>query len=145
MQGRLTKIADWLREADVTGRVLATILVSSTRSTIWPLYLWLRKAWGALDLPPAYTWIFTSAYFAVWVWLVVLLSRNGKRYPLMTLDALSGGALVTVAVAIHEPPLRTALSQMGFGAAAWVAFICARSVQDSGHHRNEINGRVDDT
>lgn len=110
-------------DAGFTGRLLATILVSSSGYTVWPLYLRLRQAWSALDLVPAYTWVVSAIYFAFWVWLVVLLTREGKRYPGIILDAICGGALVTVAVAVHDPRVRSGLSEIGFGAAAWVAFL----------------------
>ncbi len=113
-----------LRDAGFTGRVLATILVSSTRYTVWPLYLRLREAWSALDQAPGYTWVVSGAYFAFWVWLVVLLTREGRRYPGMILDAIFGGALVTVAVALRDPRVRLGLSEMGFSTAAWVVFLC---------------------
>lgn len=122
------KLVDRFREAGLTGRLLATILVSSSRYTVWPIYLWLRKVWGGFDLPPAYAWVVTAAYFSLCVWLVVLLTRNGKQYSGMMLDAICGGSLLTVAVAIHEPPVRAVLSQTGFGAAAWVAFLCASAL-----------------
>jgi len=129
------KLLDRFRESDVTGRLLATILVSSTRYTIWPTYLWLRRAWDGLSFSPTYAWIVSAAYFSLCVWFVVLLTRNGKQYPGMILDAICGGSLLTIAVVLHQPPVRAALSQMGFGAAAWVAFlsasalVLARSVQ----------------
>jgi hypothetical protein len=129
------KIAERLRESDVTGRLLATILVSSTRYTVWPIHLWLRRTWDGFGFSPVSAWIVSAAYFSLCVWLVVLLTRNGKQYPGMSLDAICGGTLFTVAVALHQPPVRAALSQTGFGAAAWVAFlsastlVLARSVQ----------------
>ena len=46
----------------------------------------------------------------------------------MILDAVCGGSLLTIAVALHQPPARAALSQMGFGAAAWVAFVSASAL-----------------
>jgi hypothetical protein len=129
------KLLNRFRESDVTGRLLATILVSSTRYTIWPTYLWLRRAWDGLGFSPTYAWIVSAAYFSLCVWFVVLLTRNGKQYPGMILDAVCGGSLLTIAVVLHQPPVRAALSQAGFGAAAWVAFlsasvlVLARSVQ----------------
>ena len=112
-----------LRDAGFTGRLLATILVSSTGYTVWPLYLRLREAWSALNQAPAYTWVVSAAYFAFWVWLVVLLTREGRRYSGMILDAIFGGALVTVAVTLREPRIRLGLSEIGFGMAAWVVFL----------------------
>jgi hypothetical protein len=129
MQKQLMRIADRLRDSGmITGRVFATILVSSTSYTIWPMYLWLRTTWGEINLPLAYAWMVSAAYFSFWVWLVVLLTRNGKQYRGMIWDAICGGSLLTVAVALHQPPVRTALAQTGFGAAAWVVFLCASAL-----------------
>ena len=125
MQGRLMKIADRLRESDVTGRLLATILVSSSRYTVWPIYLSLREAWGGFGFSPQYAWVVSAAYFGLCVWLVVLLTRNGKQYPGMVLDAICGGSLLAVAATLHQPPVRTALSQAGLDAAGWVVFLSA--------------------
>lgn len=122
------KIAERFREFDVTWRLVATILVSSTRYTIWPIYLWLRKAWAEFGFSPASAWVISVAYFSLCVWLVVLLTRDWKQYPGMKLDAVCGGSLLTVAVALHQPPVRSALSQTGFGAAAWVAFLSASAL-----------------
>jgi hypothetical protein len=135
MRERLMKIAERLREYDVTGRVLATILVGSSHQTIWPIYLWLRGAWDRFGFPPVCAWIASAAYFGLCVWLVALLARNWKQYPGMILDAIFGGSLLTVAVALEQPPVRMALSQTGLGAAAWVvllsgsALVIGRSVQ----------------
>jgi len=108
-----------------TGRVLAAVLVASARHDIWPGYILLRKHWIALGWPGGYTWVASAVYFSFWVWLWVLLFREGKRHPLMILDAVCAGSLFTVAVALHAPPVRIALSELGFGAATWVTFICA--------------------
>jgi len=127
-------IGKW-RDAGVTGRVFAAVLVSSARDTIWPAYVWLRGHWMALGLPPGYTWVASATYFSFWLWLFVLLIREGKRYRGMILDVLCGGSLLTVAAALHDPPVRSALSALGFVAAAWVTFlsasalVLARSVQ----------------
>ncbi len=129
------KITDRLRESRITGPFLAAILVGLARSVIWPVYLWLRGVWGGFDLPLVYAWIVTAAYFSFWVWLFVLLARNGKQNPGIVIDAICGGSLLTVAVALHQPPVRAALSEVGFGAGAWVVFLAAsglvlaRSVQ----------------
>jgi len=121
----VTKLVERLRESDVTGRVFATVLASSTHNTILPIYRWLRRAWGSFDPSPAHVWIVSAAYFSLCVWLFVLLTRNGKQYRAMTLDAICGGSLITVAVALWQPSVRTALSQTGFGWAAWVVFLSA--------------------
>lgn len=122
------KVTDRLRESRITGPFLAAILVGLARSVIWPAYLWLRGVWGGFNLPLAYVWILTAAYFSFWVWLFVLLARNGKQNPGIILDAVCGGSLLTVAVALHQPPVRAALSQTGFDGAAWVAFLAASAL-----------------
>jgi hypothetical protein len=127
-----------LGESGVSGRVLATVLVGSTRFTIWPAYLWLSRAWGGFGFSARSVWIVSAAYFSLCVWLVVLLTRNGKQHPGIALDAICGGTLVAVAVALHQPTVQTALSQTGFGAATWVTFfsasalVLARSVERDG-------------
>ncbi len=137
------KVADRLRGSGITGPILAAILVGLSRSVIWPMYQWLRGVWGGFDLPLAYGWIVTAAYFSFWVWLFGLLARNGKHKPGLILDAICGGSLLTIAVALHQPPVRAALSQMGFGAAAWVTFLSAsalvvlRAAQRHGHQSQQ--------
>ena len=103
-----------------------------------------RKYWISFGWPRGYTWVASAVFFSFWVWLWVLLFREGKRYPLMMMDAVCAGSLLTVAVALREPPVRTALSDLGFGAAAWVtlcasaALLIARAV--AGHRRQIVGG-----
>jgi hypothetical protein len=93
------------QDSGVTARVLATILVSSTRYTILPLYHALRELWRFSDLSSPYAFLFGSLYFAFWVWLVVLLCNKGKSYPGIALDAVCGGTLFAVAFALHDVQL----------------------------------------
>ncbi|HLJ90553.1 MAG TPA: hypothetical protein VKZ53_27335 [Candidatus Angelobacter sp.] len=123
MPARFTEIKDQLRESGMTGRPFATILVVSSRYTIWPMYLWLRTAWNGIGSPTAYTWIVSIPYFSLWLWLLVLLDRNEKQYRGMVMHSFFGGSLLTLAVALHEPVVRMVLTQIGFGWAAWVAFL----------------------
>jgi hypothetical protein len=129
------KVTDRLHESGIAGPLLATILVSSTRYTVWPMHVWLRKVWEGFDLPPACAWIVSAAYFSFFVWLVLVLTKKGKQYPGMILDAICGGSLLTVAVVLHQPPVRMVLWQAGFGAASWVTIlsssvlVLARSMQ----------------
>jgi hypothetical protein len=127
--------------------MLAVVLGSSARETIWPIYIWLRKYWIALGWPPGYTWVVSTIYFSFWVWLFVLLAREGKRHRGMILDAVCGGMLLTVAAALHDPAVRRTLSELGFGAAAWVTLLSAavlvvtRSSREmNGNHKNSNAG-----
>jgi hypothetical protein len=123
--GRIHGLIERWRGSSVIWWMLAVVLGSSARETIWPMYLWLRKDCIALGWPSGYTWAVSAIYFSFWVWLFVLLAREGKRYRSMILDAGCGGSLLTVAAALHDPAVRPALSKVGFGAAAWVTFLSA--------------------
>src|SRR5471030_2656669 len=97
-------IVDRWRDYGVTGALSATILVSSTRYTVWPIYLKSREVLSSVARSPAETWIFSAIYFSFRVGLVLLLTREGKKYPGMILDVICAGSLVTVAVGfiVHE-------------------------------------------
>ena len=113
-------------EFGFTGRLFAALLVASARhETVWPIYVWWREHWVSFGWPAEYVWVASAGYFSFWVWLFVLLIREGKQHHGMIMDAVCGGFLLTVAAALHDPPVRTLLSALGFGAAAWVTFLCA--------------------
>ena len=122
---RVHELVERWRGSGVIWWVLAVALGSSAREIIWPIYIWLRRHWPALGWPSGYTWVVSAIYFTFWVWLFLLLAREGKRYRGMILDAVCGGVLLTVAAVLHDPAVRTALSELGFGAAAWVTFLSA--------------------
>src|SRR5579871_5722112 len=102
---RITGLVERLRDSGVSGRSLAAILVALTRQTVWPLYLKLRQIWVGFAQPPEYTWILSTLYFAFWLWVLALLAREGKRYSGMIFDVGCGGALITVAVVLHDSRL----------------------------------------
>ncbi len=122
--GRVRSFFELCRDADVIP-VLAPIIVSSARYTIWPIHLWLHEVCGGIGLPRAYAWGVSAAFFSLCMWLVVLCTRSGTRYRGMNLDALLGGSLLAVAAATAEPSVRAMLSKEGLGAAPWVVFLCA--------------------
>jgi len=143
---RISKLIQEWRDSGVALWMVAVVLGSAARYTIWPAYVLLRRRMISLGCSSEYTWVVSAVYFSFWVWLFVLLAREGKRYPSMILDAVCGGWLLTVAAAMHELSVRTALAELGFSAAPWVtllcvvAFVVARSAQP--HQRNPSDGRV---
>jgi hypothetical protein len=132
-------IGEW-RDSGMIWWLLFAILALSARDVIWPASVWFRRHLVAIGCPPGYTWVASAIYFSFWIWLLVFLAQQGKRHPGMILDTICGGLLSTVAAALHELPVRTALAGLGFGAAAWVTSLCtvalvaARSVQ---HHEGQ--------
>lgn len=120
-------IRKW-RDSDVIWWLLAVVLGSSARYTIWPAHIWLRGQWIAIGWLSRYAWLASAMYFSFWVWLFVLLARQGKRYRGMLFDAICGGLLLAVAATLHAPAVGALLAQLGFGAAAWVTFLSASAL-----------------
>jgi hypothetical protein len=133
MAAKMTKLFHSLRDSNVTGEFLALLLFVSSRYTVWPIYMWLRKQWALLSQPPAFFWCICTLYFAFWVWLIMVLSRGDKRYPGMSMDALLAGSLLAAASALQDSDVRSDLAKKGFGAAGWVVFLsaCALVVRTS--------------
>lgn len=120
---RIQELVGKWHDSDVIWWLLAVVLGSSARYTIWPAFVWLRNQWIALGWPAGYGWVVSAIYFSFWVWLFVFLAREGKRYRGILLDSVCGGVLLTVAAALNDPVVRPALSELGFGEAAWVILL----------------------
>jgi hypothetical protein len=126
--------------------LLAVVLGSSSRYTIWPAYVWLREQWIAVGWLSRYTWPASAFYFSFWVWLFVLLARGGRRYRGMIFDSLCGGLLLAVAATLHDPAVRAVLSKVGFGAAALVTFLSASALvvlRAAQRHESQSAGGTD--
>jgi hypothetical protein len=112
-----------LRNSNLTGGFLATVIIFSSANTIWPMYLWLHKQWALLNEPIMLFWWFCGFFFAFWVWLILFLSKEYTQYPGMSIDALIVGSLLTVAAVLRDADVLSDLSKKGFGAAAWVVYL----------------------
>ena len=118
----MTKLIRLIREHEISGSSLAIVLAVVCRGIIWKIYVWLRdilSIYGYSSL----LWIVCILYFALLLWLFLLLLNNGRRFPGLIADALLGGCLLAVAAVLHDPDVRSVLSSKGFEAAAWVTFL----------------------
>lgn len=144
----ITSFTGWFRDSGFTGRLLATILASSTSYTVWPLYIAMERVASTSSSSFAYLWGTSVTYFTFWVWLILLLTREGKRYPGMILDSVCGGLLVTVAALLRGLPMYQGSSQVRFGVASWVVLLSGavlvfrNSLQQNQMHKNP--GRAQD-
>lgn len=123
----MSRLIRIFREYQIRGRGLAVILVVVFRRIIWHIYLSLRTTsvnYGHRYLP----WIACSLYFALLLWIFLLVMNNGKRHLGMAMDSLLGGCVLSVAALLHDPDLRPVLSRKGFGAAEWVTFFAVSAV-----------------
>lgn len=109
-----------IRDSNVTGEFLVTLLIFSSSRTIWPMYLWMREEWILHGQPPALFWCVCALYYAFWMWLALFLSKEFEHYPGMSMDAFFGGWLLAVASALHDADVLSDLSKEGFGWAGWV-------------------------
>jgi hypothetical protein len=121
----MTKLIHSLRNSNVTGEFLSTVLACSSLITIWPMYLWIHEMWTFLGWPSIWFWCFSMLYYAIWIWLYLFLSNEYEQYPGMSMDAFFCGTLFAVASALRDADVLSVLSKKGFGAAAWVAFLSA--------------------
>lgn len=125
MGAKVSKLIHPLRDSNVTGEFLVTMLIFSSSRTIWPIYLWIRAEWTLLNQPPALFWCICTLFYAFWMWLALFLSREYKLYPGMSIDALFGGLLLAVSSVLHDADVLSDLSKKGFGWAAWVVLFGA--------------------
>jgi len=121
----VSKLLRSIRDSNVTGEFLVTLLIFSSSRTIWPMHLWIRAEWILFNQPPALFWCICTLYYAFWMWLALFLSKEYRQYPGMSMDALFGGLLLAVASALHDADVLSDLSKKGFGWAAWVVLFSA--------------------
>src|SRR6202046_1201377 len=125
----------WKEKGLPSGPALSTILVVSVRLTVWPGFKALRYICSRNTNLAALFWVLAFVYFSLWVWLWLILLREGGRYKGMILDILSVGTLITVIAVLHDPTLEPALAQVHFSWGLWPALIAifylilSRSIQ----------------
>jgi hypothetical protein len=98
------------------------LLVLGSR-IVWQIYVWLDGVLGSSR--PSFHWVVGIFYFALWMWLFLLLMNEGRRFSGIAADSLFGGCLLAVAVVLHKSDVLSALSRTGFGAAWWIALFGA--------------------
>lgn len=112
----MTKLIRLLREYKIPGWFWALMLAILIRGIIWRIYIWLRDILATSNRPTL-IWAVCILYFAFWVWLLILLISDGKRYPGMVTDALLGGCLLAVTGVLRDADVISMLARKGFGAA----------------------------
>jgi hypothetical protein len=146
----MKRLLERCRDSGFTGRLLSSLLIISVPRTVWPIYVSVERAWNDSAWPPQYAWVASIAYFGFWVWLEVLLTREGKQYSGMVLDSVCGGSLVTVAIVLLRSPTHQILSGIGFGAAGWVVllsaviFVFGRAARGDRHYSGPPAGGLPD-
>lgn len=110
-----------LRERNLTGEGLAYVLLILLLLITWPAYLWMQHQW-LLSVPTAVNWLTSSAYFSVEIWILMFVSREFNQYPLMSMDAMLGGALFAVGAALLRKDA-TLDSVRGSNLASWIIVV----------------------
>lgn len=98
---QMNKLSEFLHERNLTGDGIAYALFILLLLITWPVYQWMQHEW-LLSAPLAVIWLVSIAYFSLEVWLLMFVSREFSQYPLMSLDAMLGGALFAVGAALRR-------------------------------------------
>lgn len=117
----MNKLTDFLQERNLTGEVIAYALFILLLLITWPVYQWMHHEW-LLSAPMAVIWLVSIAYFSLEVWLLMFVSREFSQYPLMSLDAMLGGALFAVGAALRRKDV-TADAVLSSSVMCWIVII----------------------
>jgi hypothetical protein len=117
----MKKLMESLREHNLTGEGLAYLLFIFLLLITWPVYQWMQHEW-LFRAPLAVNWLASSAYFSVEIWILMFVSREFSQYPLMSMDAMLGGALFAVGAALRRKEA-TLDFVLGFNVASWIIII----------------------
>jgi hypothetical protein len=120
----MMKIFQRLRDSGLAGDTAASLILVWAHITLWPIYPWLRRVSDPSG-HPMFLLCVCYLFFAAWVGLVALLWGRGKRYPLLVVDALCGGAAVTIASVLHATDGLLSWSKGECVSAAWVLYLGA--------------------
>lgn len=118
---QMNKLTDFLQERNLTGEVIAYALFILLLLITWPVYQWMHHEW-LLSAPMAVIWLVSIAYFSLEVWLLMFVSREFSQYPLMSLDAMLGGALFAVGAALRRKDV-TADAVLSSSVMCWIVII----------------------
>jgi len=117
----MNKLSKFLQERNLTGEGMAYALFILLLLITWPVYQWMQHEW-LLKAPLAVIWLVSITYFSVEVWLLMFVSREFSQYPLMSLDAVLGGALFAVGAALRRKDVTSDLVP-GSSVTYWIIII----------------------
>jgi hypothetical protein len=117
----MNKLTEFLQERSLTGERIAYALFMILLLITWPVYQWMQHEWFH-SAPLAVIWLASIAYFSVEVWLLMFVSREFSQYPLMSLDAMLGGALFAVGAALRRKDVTVDLA-LGSSVVYWIIII----------------------
>ena len=120
----MIRLRQFLGQYGTPGWIWALMFVILSRQFVWWGHIWLRSFLNA-PARPFLTWTICILYFAVWVWLFLVLMADWRRYPGMVKDAVLGGSLLAVAAVLRDSDVSLVMARKGFGIAAWVSFLGA--------------------
>jgi hypothetical protein len=121
MGAKMIRIIRIIRGYEIPGPAWALMLAISGCGIIWKTYVWLRvMISGSPYASPSCLWAVSILYFAIWLFVFLLLMNDGKWYTGIILDALCSGCLLAVAAVLHHGEVYVFLSKDGLGAASWV-------------------------
>ena len=118
---QMNKLTEFLQQRNLTGEGIAYALFILLLLITWPVYQWMQHEW-LLSAPLAVIWLVSIAYFSLEVWLLMFVSREFSQYPLMSLDAVLGGALFAVGAALRREDV-TVDSVLSSSVMCWIVII----------------------